>query len=148
MRASGFAICLMLTLWAGSAAAQIPIIVPKVTFKVSAHLSVPAPGVLLVDDWHHRLIINDGVYWTVGRGDTWLRWHPHGALWVPVDPVGLPPHLVKLKLKPAKVRFVGPPGGSELKVRLDLKAKPHKRGGLHEGRGKAKRLKVKERDDW
>ncbi len=96
-----------------SARGQVPIIVPRVGFSVSAHLVVPAPGVVIIDDWGPSVAVVDGVYW-LPYDDGWHYWHPHAAVWVPAPPALLPPPLVHVKMTPGHMKF-GPGPGIKLR---------------------------------
>jgi len=97
------AVVVALTLWGGTASAQVvsaqvTVAAPTVHFEVAPPLVYVSPGVMVVQDYDEEIFFTGGWYWC-RRGDVWFRTHDYHGGWV------MAPH----RYVPARIYRI-PPG--------------------------------------
>lgn len=123
MRRCPRALALAATLFPAVAAAQVPILVPRVSFSVTTRLFVPTPGVLVVHDLGREAALVGGAFW-IRQDGVWLHaTHPLHH-WTVVDAPLVPPVLLGLPLAPPLLvppllPMLTAPGGLPVMVKLN-----------------------------
>jgi len=107
------AVVVALTLWGGTASAQVvsaqvTVAAPTVHFEVAPPLVYVSPGVMVVQDYDEEIFFTGGWYWC-SRGGVWFRTRDYRGGWIAAPPRYVPARLVHIP--PGHYRnFHGGPG--------------------------------------